>query len=127
MKGRRHNGAAARALPATGEAEGAVVAAELAGTLPELSPPAEALLSAKQLAWLMMRTPDELEPEEQRFLQRIRQNATVEQVYGLARQFVEMGQGRLAEQLDTWLEASKTSGVAVFKEFGAVLGKVPGE
>jgi hypothetical protein len=43
--------------------------------------------SPRQLAWLMMRQPEELQQQERYWLSLIEQNSQVKQLYAMARQF----------------------------------------
>jgi transposase len=67
--------------------------------------PTDLLPSSKQLAWLLVRNPDQLKTEEVVLLQHVSQDVPVSQLYPLAQQFVHMVKKRLADQLDPWLEA----------------------
>ena len=86
-------------------------------------PPPEKLPSASQLAWLMMRPEKALDAEQQQLLRRIRQDVTVERVYNLAKQFVQIVEERTAERLDGWLEANKESGIIVLQNFARSLAQ----
>ena len=70
------------------------------------------LPSAKQLAWLVVREPEKLDPTEQQVLLHIRQDPIVENVCGLAQQFAAMVRQRASAPLEAWLEACGSSGVS---------------
>lgn len=63
-------------------------------------PLCNALPSARQLAWLMMRQSQQLSEEENKFLARVQENTKVKQVYTLAQKFVGMVRKRDVAQLD---------------------------
>jgi transposase len=75
------------------------------------------LPSTKQLAWLLVLTPDALSTEEKAILQRIQQDAEVETVYRLAQQFGNLIRQHQSDQLDLWLEACAQSGVGNLQTF----------
>jgi transposase len=70
--------------------------------------PTDLLPSSKQLAWLLVRAPDQLKTEEAALLEHICQDIQLSQLYSLAQQFVNMVKQRLADQLDLWLTACET-------------------
>ena len=83
-------------------------------TPPQAAPPAPAaaptaLPSARQLAWLLVRNPDDLEAEERGVLEHIQQDADIACAYDLARRFGQMVRTRDAVALDTWLADATNS------------------
>lgn len=80
-------------------------------------PDSNALPSARQLAWLMMQSSEQLKPEKVDVLLCIQQDMQVKQIYLLAQQFIRLIQNRKAEQLDPWLKNCKNSGMAMLQNF----------
>lgn len=83
---------------------------------PERSPRA-ILPSSRQLAWLLVKDPEQLSETEQLTLAHIQQEITVTQLYSLGQQFVRMIRQRQAEQLDPWLAACDASDIAQVRTF----------
>ncbi|HEX2243663.1 MAG TPA: ISL3 family transposase [Gammaproteobacteria bacterium] len=82
-----------------------------------------ALPAPRQLAWTFLRTPSELNAEEQATLTRVQQDPHMMRVYALAQQFQQMVRTRQAAQLSSWLDACATSGVPDLQTFAASLGR----
>jgi transposase len=89
-------------------------------TRAERSKPA-ALPSYKQLAWLVLRERDTLQPAEANTLRRICQDVQMAQTYQLAQQFQRMVRQRDASALDAWLDACTKSDVSDLVTFAAGL------
>ena len=85
------------------------------------SPSLPALPSARQLAWLLVRNPAELDDEETRMLLRLRQASDIELAYTLAQQFSLMVKQRKPTLLDDWLMQCVQSGLAELQTFAAGL------
>ncbi|MBK8024744.1 MAG: transposase [Chloroflexi bacterium] len=66
------------------------------------------LPSSKQIAWLLVREPDRLMPDEVTVIERLQQDAEIARAYDLAQQFVHMFKQRLVKHLDAWLEQCET-------------------
>jgi transposase len=79
------------------------------------SPPR--LPSSKQLAWVMVKDPEQLTDTERLSLDHIQQESAVIEVYGLAQQFVVMIKQRQVEQLDPWLTACAVAGIRQVQSF----------
>jgi len=75
------------------------------------------LPSARTLAWLMVKDPEQLTEKERLTLAHIQQEASVVKVYPLAQQFVVMIKQRQMEQLDPWLKACATLDIAQVESF----------
>ena len=87
------------------------------GSSPAPRPPSNALPSARQLAWLMMRQSEQLNQEENMILARIQENSQVKQAHALAQKFIGMVKKRDVAQLDQWLQDCKASGIAMLQSF----------
>lgn len=75
-------------------------------------------LSVQKATWLFFRKPEDLEEEERKTLQLIRQlSPRVETAYQLVEAFLQMARERRGEQLEAWLKAVEASQLAVFKSF----------
>lgn len=84
---------------------------------PAASAAATALPSARQLAWLLVRNPDDLEAEDRNLLQHIQQDAEVVCAYKLAQRFGQIVRTKQAEALDAWLGDAMSSTLAELKTF----------
>lgn len=99
------------------------------GTSPTPKTPAqetgkkERLPSVKQLAWLLIRDRETLTEKDMMALRRICQEPTIERVYSLAQEFVEMIRQRTAAMLDPWLNACQQSGVNNLQTFAEGIKK----
>lgn len=85
------------------------------------TPSANLLPSSKQIAWLLVREPDRLMPEENALIEHLQQDAEVAHVYDLAQQFVQMVKQRLVEQLDPWLERCEAVNAGPVRNFALSL------
>lgn len=82
------------------------------------APSMQASVSSRQAAWLFVRRPEDLTAEERETVITVRQlHPQVDLAYGFAQQFAQMVRKRTAEQLDGWLEAIATSGLADLQSF----------
>jgi transposase len=83
------------------------------------TPPSSAhkMPSPRQLAWLMMRQPEELEQQERNWLSLIEQNSQAKQLYAMARQFNGIIRKGEAADLDQWLEDCKASQISMLQTF----------
>jgi transposase len=78
--------------------------------------------SARRLAWLLVRAPEDLRPGEQRRLARLQAACPDAAVaYPLIQQFVQMLRQSNAEPLDAWLTTAEASGVPDMQTFAAGL------
>ena len=99
------------------------------GTSPTPKTPAQEtgkkarLPSVKQLAWLLIRDRETLAEKDMMALRRICQEPTIELVYSLAQEFVEMFRQRAAAMLDPWLNACQQSGVNNLQTFAEGIKK----
>lgn len=75
------------------------------------------LPSARQLAWVMVKDPEQLTDTERLTLAHIQQEPAVTTVYLLAQQFVVMIKQRQVEQLEPWLAACTAGGIAQVQSF----------
>ena len=78
--------------------------------------------SARQIVWLLLRSPEELSVEEQRQLTLLCQaSCEVAVAYQLGQRFLHMVRERQAEALAPWLEAAQQSGLADLGSFASGL------
>jgi transposase len=78
--------------------------------------------SVLQLTWMFMRAPGKLLDEEQTLLQQLfMQSKEIEKFYYLVQQFVQMIQGKHADELDSWIHQAKQSGFGSVRNFAAGL------
>ena len=80
-------------------------------------------MAPRRLSWLFLRHPEQLEKQEQQTLSLIRQEKSVEIVYGLSQQFVVMVKERNAQRLDSWLRDCQMSGISDLVTFAQGLEK----
>lgn len=88
---------------------------------PHPASPTDLLPSSKQLAWLLVRNPDQLRTEDVTLLAHICQDLQLSQLYPLAQQFVHMVKQHLADQLDLWLDACEAFSAAQVQNFASGL------
>ena len=75
------------------------------------------LPSSKQLAWVMVKDPEQLTDTERLSLDHIQQESTVVKVYELAQQFMAMIKQSRVEQLDPWLTACAVARIRQIQSF----------
>ena len=75
------------------------------------------LPSARQLTWLMMRQPEQLEQEQRDVLLRLQQDTQIKQVYRLAQQFIQLVKRREVAKLNQWLQECKACRIAMLQSF----------
>ena len=80
-----------------------------------------ALVAPRQLVWLLLRNPSQLDGEEAATFERIQQHPDVAHAQALAQEFQAMVRQRRAEALDGWLEASRESGIPELQSFATGL------
>ena len=74
--------------------------------------------TAKQAVWWFIREPSDLKEKEQQALAAIRQaSPTVDTVYGLARDFMQMLRRREGQRLDVWLGQVRASHIPELQRF----------
>ena len=83
------------------------------------SPGTGKIASPRQLAWLMIRRPEQLQQQERNWLSLIEQDAQVKQLYSMAQQFGEMIRKGEDARLDQWLEDCKASQISMLQTFAA--------
>ena len=74
-------------------------------------------MAPRQLAWLFLHDPDQLEKQDQQMLTRLRQVPQIETAYGLSQQFVAMMKEHNVQPLDAWLWTCQTSGISDLMTF----------
>ena len=85
-------------------------------------PPAPRTLSARRAAWLLIRQPADLEPDEHVILEQLTATCSAAAVgYRLAQAFTQMVRERNAAALDGWFAAVEGSGLADLRSFAAGL------
>ena len=75
------------------------------------------LPSTRQLAWLMVKDPEQLTETERLTLAHIQHEVSVAKVYLLTQQFMVMIKQRQVEHLEPWLDACTTSDIAQVQSF----------
>jgi len=89
---------------------------------PKVARPRGRALSARQGMWLLARSREELNEEEQACRDRLEQaHAEIAAATRLAQRFQEMLRQRDVAALEGWLEDASTSGIGPFKHFAASL------
>ncbi len=82
------------------------------------------LPTLQQAAFLFLRRPEELRPQEQETVNTLRQlHAEVELAYDLVQQFARMLRTRTGDKLDTWLTQVASSNLAELQSFAAGIEK----
>jgi transposase len=77
-------------------------------------------LSARQATFLCLRRPEDLEADEHATLHMLRHlHPDIDLAYDLVQQFAQMLRTRTGEQLDTWLEHVRASGIRELQGFVA--------
>ena len=79
------------------------------------------LLAPKQLAWLLVKDPNNLDKVEQSMLNHIRQDAEVEKAYVLAQHFQKMVRERVSTELDDWVNQCLNSSIIDLVNFSTGL------
>lgn len=76
--------------------------------------------SSRQASWLLLRKPDDLDPDDQGLLEQLSQlYEDISIAHHLARRFVTMVCERQADQFDTWLSDAENCGVSDLTSFAA--------
>ena len=83
--------------------------------------PGYVLPTIRTLAWMLVRTPEDLADNEMAVLQHLQQHAPLAQVYRLAQLFVSLIKDRDAIAFDSWLATGLASAVAQIKNFAVGL------
>ncbi|NTW73174.1 MAG: ISL3 family transposase [Eubacteriaceae bacterium] len=79
------------------------------------------LLAPRQLAWLLVKDPNNLDKVEQSMLNHIRQDADVEKAYDLAQHFQKMVRERVSTELDDWIYQCLNSSIIDLVNFSTGL------
>jgi len=93
------------------------------------SPVAGSLPSPKQLAWLLVRRPDELPAEDAWLLRQLAQDAGATRVLAFVQRFVTLVRDRAAEasvmqaSFDQWLDDARTCGIRAVETFARGLAQ----
>jgi transposase len=91
-------------------------------TLQTATARSERQLSAKQVAWLVVKQPTALTVEEQEALAKMCQaSAELEQAYSLAQTFGQLVREHKHQEFDHWIESAKATGIRELKGFAAGL------
>ncbi|MDT0632869.1 ISL3 family transposase [Rubrivirga sp. S365] len=83
----------------------------------ESAPRRGRLPSTRKLAWLLVRDPEALDASETAVLAHVRQDTEVARLHDLARLYNRMVREKRPDDLDGWLEASRTSGISALATF----------
>lgn len=87
-----------------------------------LPPPATRSLSPRQARWLLLRSPDQLRPEEMLYRDHVLcADDEVRLAHALADEFGQMVRWRKREDLDPWLTRATESPLPEFREFARVM------
>ncbi|GAC1360666.1 MAG: hypothetical protein NVSMB38_44600 [Ktedonobacteraceae bacterium] len=81
--------------------------------------PTATKMAPRHLAWLFLRDPEQLGPQEKQTLSLIRKSPQVEMAYGLVQRFITLLKERNAQLLDTWLcdcQQSRISDLVTFAQ-----------
>jgi transposase len=81
------------------------------------TPPQNGLPSSKQIAWLLVRDPDQLSTQESTILKHVQQDAELKRIYHLAQSFVMLVKQQLVDQFDTWLHACEAVNAVQVQNF----------
>ena len=81
------------------------------------SPTRSTLPSTKQLAWLLVRDPSSLTPDDQILLDYLQQDGQIQTVYTFCQRFVAMVKNRVVDDFDPWIADSETVGVIQIQNF----------
>lgn len=74
-------------------------------------------LSAQRAAWLILRRPESLSPEEKEILERLCQHPALSASVSLTQGFLHLVRQRRPEQLDDWLTDALNSSIKAFESF----------
>jgi transposase len=89
---------------------------------PAATPPPAKPPSPREVAWLLLRTGDNLAETERQYLEHVRQaDRVLAAAVDLTREFVAMVRGRQPNRLDDWLRTTGASGLAEFPRLAAGL------
>src|SRR5579883_2657061 len=80
-------------------------------------------IAPRHLAWLFLRDPEHLEPQDKQTLSLIRKSQQIEMAYGLAQHVVTLLKARNAQPPDTWLWDCRQSGISDLVTFAQGLEK----
>lgn len=86
-------------------------------TLNANGPVAVTIPSAKRLAWVLVKDPEELDETENGLLAQLLQHPVIAKCYTLAQQFTKMVRFQLPKKLSPWLKAAHASGISEFASF----------
>ena len=87
---------------------------------PAATPPPAKPPSPREVAWLLLRTDDNLAEPERRYLDELRRaDPALAAAVDLTREFVAVVRGRQPDRLDGWLCAASASGIAEFQRLAA--------
>jgi transposase len=89
--------------------------------LPKVVDPQRPTLTVRRAAFLVLRRPETLEPDEQQVIERLAKQPEFATAVGLAQRFTSLVRQRQPEQLDIWLEPAKQSHLAPFVRFAQSL------
>jgi transposase len=79
------------------------------------------LPAASRLAWLLVCSPEKVEPDKQSLLAHILQHSVIATAYALAQNFTRLVRERRATELQGWLTQCHTSAIAELKTFASGL------
>lgn len=74
-------------------------------------------LSARRATWLILRPSQQLNSEDQQWLEQLRQHSALSSAIGIAEDFATLVRERQGDQFDAWLKSAVESSVVVFQRF----------
>ncbi len=89
--------------------------------LPKVIAPQRPTLTARRAAFLVLRRPETLEPDEQQAIERLAEQPELATAVALAQRFTNLVRQRQPQQLDDWLERVKDSHFAPLVRFAQSL------
>ena len=76
--------------------------------------------SPRNIAWILMKSPEDLQDEEQAYLAELfGQNTTLKKIYKLSQGFIAIMSNQEANRFDGWLVDAENCGVKIFENFAA--------
>lgn len=80
------------------------------------------VLSARQAAWLLFRSAEELNEDQEQYRQRLCQHTpTLQTTYALAQEFIRMVRRRIPDTFDDWLSRAEATAIPELQSFVAGL------
>ena len=87
------------------------------GPAPKVKRAHQKALSARRVAWLILRRPETLDNEQEQLLEKLAAQPELSEAVSLAQGFLDLVRKRLPEQLDDWLKNATNSSIKAFQTF----------